>query len=120
MISNHYPLKLYLKEKPVAVMLALALFLNILSFVWLAVRIRPHLGQIFLHYNILFGVDLVGTWYQVFILPAVGFFIIGINATIGWLLFHRDKFSAHLLNAASVCFQALLLAASGLLVFLNV
>lgn len=119
-MERHYPFKLYLHDTPTIIFIGSSLALNIASFLWLALRIRPDLGQIFLHYNILFGVDLLGTWYQVFFIPAIGLLILIVNAVVGWLLFHRDKFAGHLLNFTSVMVQLFVLVASGLLIFLNV
>ncbi len=115
-----YPLKLYIKNLPNIIMLPIALVLNITNWIWLLWEIRPQEEMIFLHYNVLFGVDLVGPWWKVLYLPIVGFVIILINIILGWFLFGKDKFPAHLLNFISVFCQIFLLMASSLLIFLNV
>jgi len=115
-----YPLKLYLKKKQNIILLGSALLLNIASWVWLLVNIRPSVGQVFLHYNILFGVDLVGSWYAVLSLPTAGLSIIILNAILGWFLYKQDAFAAYLLNAVAVLVNIFLLVAAALLVFLNV
>ncbi|PIR75168.1 MAG: hypothetical protein COU34_04355 [Candidatus Magasanikbacteria bacterium CG10_big_fil_rev_8_21_14_0_10_43_9] len=115
-----YPLKLYIKKKQNIILLGSSLLLNIASWVWLLVNIRPSVGQVFLHYNILFGVDLVGSWYSVLSLPIAGFFIILLNAVLGWFLYKQDHFAAYLLNAIAVLVNIFLLVSSALLVFLNV
>ena len=115
-----YPLKLYLRKKQNLILLSLALLFNIASWIWLLYNIRPSTGQVFLHYNILFGVDLVGSWYNVLSLPVAGFFIIFLNALLGWFLYKQDHFAAYLLNAIAVLVNIFLLVSSALLVFLNV
>lgn len=84
------------------------------------VNIRSYLGQVFLHYNILFGVDLVGEWYHVFYIPAISLLILVINTVLGWLLFHKDKVVSYIFQAISVLVQILLLIVGAILVFLNV
>lgn len=115
-----YPIKLYIKNIPNLIMIPLALVLNITNWIWLLWEIRPQEELIFLHYNILFGVDLIGPWWKVLFLPIVGFVIILVNIILGWFLFGKDKFFAHILNFISVFCQIFLLIASLLLIFLNV
>lgn len=115
-----YPLKLYFKNIPIVVMIILSVFLNMATWFWLLWQIQPQPEPIFLHYNILFGVDYIGEWWKVLYLPAGGLFILIINTILGWLLFAKDKFVAQFLNAISVFCQVFLLIAAALLVFLNV
>ena len=115
-----YPLKLYIKKKQNLILLSLGLSFNIASWVWLFLNIHSHLGQVFLHYNILFGVDLVGPWYMVFALPLAGLLIIFLNAILGWFLYRQDPFAAYILNAIAIFVNVLLLISAALLVFLNV
>lgn len=115
-----YPIKLYIKNPGVAIMLGVSLALNIGSWVWLLWQIGPREELIFLHYNILFGVDLIGPWYRILFIPIFGFGIILANTLLGWVLFNKDKFAAQLLHVVSVFCQVLLLIGSAILVFLNV
>ena len=73
-----------------------------------------------LHYNILFGVDYVGLWWRIIFIPATGLAVILVNALLGWLFCQKDQFFAHVLNFVSLLVQIILVAASFLLVFLNV
>lgn len=115
-----YPLKLYFRHLPNLIILSLALLVNAAIWVWLLSQIGPQSEQIFLHYNILFGVDYVGEWWRVLFLPISGLVIMLANGVIGWALFGKDKFYAHLLNAVSLFCQIFLFVAAALLVFLNV
>lgn len=114
-----YPIKLYFKNLPIFITTVAALCLNIATWIWLLIEIRPQTEPVFLHYNILFGVDYVGEWWQVLYLPISGIVIIIVNAVMGWLLFGRDKFLAQILNGISLFCQLFLLIAAALLVFLN-
>lgn len=120
MIRKFYPIKLYLRSLPNLISLSLSVILNIAIWVWLLWQIRPQEEPIFLHYNILFGVDYVGAWWRIIFLPVTGLVIILFNATFGWLLYNRDTFIAYVLNTVSVLLQIFLLITASLLVFLNV
>jgi len=115
-----YPIKLYVKHLPTLLFIGISLLLNIFTWIWLLIEIRPQTEPVFLHYNILFGVDFVGEWWQALYLPISGLAIIVVNAAMGWLLFSRDKFLAQILNGISLFCQLFLLFAAALLVFLNV
>jgi len=115
-----YPIKLYLKNLFNLITLILSLAINILSWLWLIFQIKPQQEDIFLHYNILFGVDYLGSWWKVFYLPIFGLLILITNNLIGWLLFGKDKFIAQILNAVNLFCQIFIFLAVALLVFLNV
>lgn len=115
-----YPLKLYIQKRQNLMLFGGTIVLNAASWIWLATHIHPHLGQVFLHYNILFGVDLVGPWYAVYTLPLAGLCIFLLNGMLGWVLFKQDAFAAYLLNTIALVVNTLLLVSSALLVFLNV
>lgn len=115
-----YPFKLYINYRPNLIISILAFLLNVASWVWILLEIRPQEETLFLHYNILFGVDYIGEWWKVLFLPITGLLIFIINFSLGWLLFHKDKFISIILNCVSLLCQIFVLVASGILVFLNV
>ena len=115
-----YPIRLYRKKRKVMIPLVLSLLLNLVTWAWLLIHIRPQDQHIFLHYNILFGVDSLGEWWRVLTLPIAGIIIILANAILGWFLYAKDSFVSTLLNGSAALVQVILLVAAGLLVFLNV
>lgn len=115
-----YPLRLYRRKYKVIIPFGLSFALNLAIWGWLFWNIRPQDQHIFLHYNILFGVDFLGEWWRVYALPAAGLLILLVNAILGWLLYAKDSFVATLLNVTAVLVQIVLLIAAWLLVFLNV
>jgi hypothetical protein len=116
-----YPMRVYVKYLPNAVLTVVGFLLNLAAWIWPLWQLRVTSGeQIFLHYNILYGVDYVGEWWRVLYLPSTGLLILLTNFIMGWFLFHKDKFAAYSLNAVSVICQIFLLIAVALLVFLNI
>ncbi|MDP2684023.1 MAG: hypothetical protein Q8P20_03110 [bacterium] len=115
-----YPIKLYFKYRLNLVMFVLALLINITNWLWIVLRIRPQNESVFLHYNILFGVDYIGEWWRIYIIAFTGLVIFVINFLLGWLLFNKDKFVSILMNIVNVVSQVFLLIATAILVFLNV
>ncbi|HSR89197.1 MAG TPA: hypothetical protein VLK22_02225 [Candidatus Udaeobacter sp.] len=74
-------------------------------FLWwyLFSNIHSSAGQIFLHYNIIFGTDLVGEWWKIYLVPLVGIGTILLNYLVSSFFYSVDKFLARL-----ICFWALL------------
>jgi len=114
-----YPLKLYVRHSAVLVLLVLSALVNVA--IWLRIlEIKPTEEFVFLHYTILFGVDLFGPWWRIFVLPVGGLLILLINAVIGWIFFHKDRVVAQLLLSVAAMCQIFLYIGATLLVFLNV
>lgn len=84
-----------------------AIFLNIANWSITAFFIRPTEVEIILHYNVYFGVDIVGMWWQAYLLPAVGTVFMVVNTILAYLLFsRRERIAAHLFLLASFIIQA--------------
>lgn len=115
-----YPVKLYFKHLPNIIMISLSLAMNIFMWVWLLIRIKATSEPIFLHYNILFGVDYIGEWWRVLYYPFFGLMILVVNMVIGWWFFGKNKFIAQLLNFFTLLCQVILLIGAGFLIYLNV
>ena len=115
-----YPLKLYSRHPVTLVCLLASLLVNLAIWFWLATQIPPTGEPIFLHYNVLFGVDEIGDWSQIFFLPLAGLALVCVNGLLGWFCFQKDKYLAHLLNGMALVCQIFLLVAAALLVALNV
>ena len=115
-----FPIGLYFRQKDNLIFVILCLLLNLASWFWLFFQIHPQAEPIFLHYNILFGVDYVGEWWRIIFLPLSGLAIFLINTTLSWVFYGEDRFSAQFLHAIDVLCQIFILIASTILVFLNV
>ena len=76
--------------------------------------------DVYLHYNVLFGVDKIGQSWQIFYLPTVGLAILTFNLFLGWLLYKHEKFLAQMLNFFSLVCQIFLVIGAALLIFLNI
>lgn len=102
------------------ILVGIASLCNLFAWGWLLWHIRPTEEALFLHYTVLFGVDLTGAWHTVFVLPAVGILIIGLNTYFAAELFQKDRFASYVLLFGAALCQLFVLIISLLLVFLNV
>ncbi len=120
MKKEFYPFKLYVQLKPIKMLFGLSLLCNLGIILWLAWYVRPQEVPIFLHHNILFGVDLTGPWYAVFYLPLIGIIILTLNLFLGMFLYKKDKLTSHVLALVTFLCHVFLVISATLLVFLNV
>lgn len=98
---------------------AIGIALNGALWVLVLWRVRGLPDTIPLHYTIYFGIDLLGAWYQMFFLPALGLSIWLLNGGLAVALVLRDRFLAHFLIHGSTVIQLILLLAGVTLVYLN-
>lgn len=120
MFNDLYPIKLYLQAIPNKVSISLSFVANLGIWFWLFWHIQPQESPVFLHYNILFGVDLIGEWWKIVYIPLTGLIILILNSVIGWLIYHKDKFIAYVLNTTTVICHIFLAVSAYLIVFLNI
>ncbi len=73
-----------------------------------------------LHYNVYFGVDRFGPWYQVFALPALGLLFLFVSIIMQTVFFRKEKMLARFFSVSSVFLEVALLVATGLVVLLNI
>jgi len=98
--------------------------LGINLLIWLAAYfINASVSQdlVVLHYNIDFGVDLIGSVKRVYIIPLLGLIIILVNAVLIFIFSRRQdfKFFSHLLLTASLVVNLFLLISLGSIYLIN-
>ena len=98
----------FLAEKFLVVTTVLAVFMNAALWMYLSFTITPQSSATPLHYNIYFGIDLLGPWWWIYFLPAAGLGITLVNCAASVLLCRRERFAAYFLTLASALVQLLL------------
>ncbi len=111
----------------VKINMVFGLILNILAWVILYWKLRPlsfssdtDYGQIYLHYNIYFGIDNVGNWYEAFTIPLLGLFIILFNNLLAYLFYIKEKLLSYVLIFSQSFLQIILFASAIFLILLNI
>lgn len=66
--------------------------------------IRPSEVLTVLHYNVYFGVDLLGAWWQVYILPGVALVFVALNTVLAYYLYTKkqERIAAYLFLLGSL------------------
>lgn len=115
----NFPFKLFLKDRLIWGPFAFAFFLNLAVWLYLAFFIPLQVESIFLHYNIHFGVDLIGPREQIFSLPFLGWLAALLNFILSYFLYHREKKLSQLLGFATLVLQIFVAIEAVFLVFIN-
>ena len=114
----------YRGDKVVLTTFFVSLALNIAMWVLLYLKLSPfsfltESGQIPLHYNIYFGIDSIGMWYKVFVIPLLGLFIILFNNVLAYTLYIKERLVSYTLVITQAVIHLVLLAAAIFIVLLN-
>lgn len=108
-----------IKDRFILINFGLALIINLLLAFLLYTEIEHSGLPIYLHYNVYFGVDLIGDWTQVFILPAAGLFIWIVNLSLAYLLYIKEKILSYFLAAAVLLASVFIFIAGLLVIWIN-
>ena len=115
-----YPIRLLFRQRVVRVSLALSAITNLAAWVVLWLVPRPAEGsQVFLHYTVIFGIDKIGKYSELFAAPLWGAVILLVNMIIAWLIFPKAAAMAEFLVLATVFVEVGTLLASVLLYLKN-
>ena len=85
-------------------------------------RLIPNLGEetfIPLHYNIYFGIDRFGPWYYIFILPALGFFLLLINVVFESIFVKREHVLSVFFAITTIVVETMLFGSMLFIVLMN-
>ncbi len=97
----------FLRNPIVQWLLIASLFINLADWAALAFFIRPVDFPIILHYNVYFGVDIIGGWWQAYFLPFTGAVILLVNAVLAHFFYGRkERIASYVLLMAALAIQA--------------
>jgi hypothetical protein len=77
-------------------------------------------ADVILHYNVYFGVDMLGGWKLVFVMPAVGLVLYLINAFLADYFYrNKERIASYVLLLAALMVQLSLIVASAAVIMIN-
>lgn len=120
-ISRHVAeWKSFLKNPILASLVLLSLLINLIVFGVLYFSIGTSGQSIILHYNVYFGVDLVGGWQEIYVMPFIGFLFILVNFLLAYYFyFKRERIISHILMLTALMIQVGVAIAVASLVMVN-
>lgn len=115
-----YPLKLYVRDRWIGLPFLVTILLVFFSFWYAVAKIHPSSEQIFLHYSILFGVDLIGEWWKVWFIPIAGLGAALVNGILSYLFYNNNKFLARFIAIVTTFLEILTIVGMVLIIGLNI
>lgn len=115
-----YSPKLFLRDWWILESLVVVALSQVFIWSYLIYYIHPSAEQLFLHYNIVFGVDLVGAWWKIYYLPVGGIVTLLINYLFSIAFYDTDKILARFLGVLSAVIHVFLVIAAVFIVGLNI
>lgn len=109
-----------LSDRSSQILLVVGLLFNISAWIYLLINIKPQTNPIFLHYNIYFGVDLIGDWYRIYQIPLIGIIIYFVNLYLSYILYKKGKVISRFLIGVTVFIQVIVLISSYLITQQNI
>lgn len=114
-----YPIKLFLRKPEISIPLVVGGLVHVAIWLILFFLFPPTSDTVFLHYNILFGVDLVGQWTQLLRLPIIGLCILVVHTIVGWLSYQYDWFLATVFVSFAALSQIFLFLSMYMIIYIN-
>jgi len=102
------------------ILLILGVLPVLISLGLLAYFVHPSDAILVLHYNVYFGVDLLGLWWQAYVLPLLGLFFVLMHALLARRLYNEtERIASYLLLFSSSVLSCGLLVATVSIAFIN-
>lgn len=110
----------YFRSYIVIWLIVLSFMSNFANWISIKIFIKPVNFPIILHYNVYFGVDMVGNRDRAYILPAIGLFLLLVNLLLSIYFYKRgERIASYLLLMAGLMSQLSLIIASVGIVVIN-
>jgi len=100
---------------------SLSLLLNLINwfFLYFKFPLVKDIPAIPLHYNIYFGIDLIGPPIRIFILPLFGFLVVLVNLILSYIIYIKERLLSYFLVGGSILIEIFLLIASIFVISIN-
>lgn len=112
-------LKSYWHDSYVVFILLFSALLNLINWAYLLLNRIGGDYPVILHYNLFFGVDFLGDYNLVFLVPFSGVLVFILNSLLGHVFYKGEKLAAYMLTINIFIMQCFLLLASYLIVAVN-
>lgn len=119
MTTQHAPIHVRRFDRLRTALTVCSIGLNAVAWAVLLWKIPYTPDAVLLHYNIFFGVDATGSWYQLFAIPLSGLIIVLVNEGVLLRTSSPDLFVKRLMSILTLIMQLIVLVAAFLILLLN-
>lgn len=90
--------------------IVLAILANIGLWIALFLTVTPTDVPIILHYNIYFGVDVIGDWKSLFFMPTLAAGLLLLNLVLSRFFYYKERLVSYLFAGTALVLQLLMAA----------
>lgn len=110
----------FLNNSIVRYLSLITLAINGLAWGAVVIFVKPVDFPVILHYNVYFGVDVMGNWWLIFLLPLLGLSLSGLNFSLSAYFYRKkERIASYLLLLSALMVQACILVATTGLTIIN-
>ncbi|OGI26347.1 MAG: hypothetical protein A3J76_04255 [Candidatus Moranbacteria bacterium RBG_13_45_13] len=97
----------------------LAALVSLAMWVTIWMIVEPTDQLVIIHYNIYFGVDEIGNWKSIFLMPALSTAILFVNAVLSRFFYYKERLVSYLFAAMALLVQLLMAVGLGSVILIN-
>ncbi|MDI6778223.1 MAG: hypothetical protein QMD77_03455 [Patescibacteria group bacterium] len=96
-----------------------AVILNVIM--WLAVWriVQPTDQPLILHYNVYFGIDAIGDWRNIYLMPALALALLIANAVLSRFFYYKERLASYLFALMALVVQLLMAVGLASVIMIN-
>jgi len=89
--------------------------------IWIALRwvVQPTDQPIILHYNVYFGVDSIGEWGNIFMMPAMAAGLLAVNLFLSRFFYYKERLVSYLFASMAFLMQLLMIVGVASVIIIN-
>lgn len=99
--------------------LGLAAVINLFHWLILYYNIKPNESSILLHYNVVYGTDLIEKSTYLYRIPLLALGLLLLNAIISSIFYRREKLASYFFNYGTIAVQIFFLIATIVIIAAN-
>lgn len=109
----------YWTDKTVFFSFALAFLAN--AGMWISIwwLVKPTDQPVILHYNVYFGIDAIGDWRNIFLMPALALAFLLVNAILSRFFYYKERLVSYLFILMALALQLLMAVGLGSIILIN-
>jgi len=111
-LINHY----FWHDKLVFANFVVSVGINLFFWIFLILKLNKLEDIVPLHYNIYFGIDMIGSKAELLKMPALGLFILLVNIFLAFRIYKHERVNAYFLLFGNSLVQIFLLIAGILII----
>jgi len=111
-LASHKPWKSFVSDRLNFFSLGVAFLLNIIQWAVIFIKLKPSGQNILLHFNVIYGADLVDLDYYAYLVPGIALLFLLVNGAAALFIYQREKLASYFLGMANLPVQMVFLVAA--------